>query len=339
MTKQKNNTCFSSEQMRLFGEGSLTAGALTGIRSHADNCPMCAEVLENLVPGNVSAILAINERVNSRISLMVETVPALPFYKNYKFLAAILALFIFTAGFYLYQQFIPESQTSSSGMVKENINNNHNTANSGEKILVVNNEEKPAETINNKEITIIENNNVEIENKVNEEVIAETKTEEVEEPIITETRSTTLSPGNNNVANTKAVSVTKIEVQLINMVSSSSTGSRSGGNRGELSGGKIKHGNYKVADMPMYPGGESHLKAYLTNKIWDNVSNPNSLLGESLVLFFDINSKGKIENPDVFGKISPETKSEIIKILEEMPRWQQGKGKGSVTCTMSVSFK
>lgn len=342
MSKQIEYSCFSPQQMKLFGEENLSASDITGIRLHAGNCPLCAEVLNTLVPGNISAILSINERVNSRIAQMVDTVPANPFYKNYRILVALLALLIVGAGFVFYSELFPGNGKNNASLViakKNNASDNQNAdkiIDSEEKDIVLIEDEKQKEESSTIIIETQKSENT-IDNPNVEKDLSDTKTNQEENA--TNVRSTTYSPDKTINKTSASNFVSKIEVQLINVVSAATPGSRETGKNGQLSGGKIRHGNYKIADMPQYPGGEAMLKSYLTNKIWDNVDDRDNLLGESLVLYFDVTSRGKIENPDVYGKITPEVKEQILKIIGNIPRWIAGKGKGSITCTLSVSFK
>ncbi|HBS84919.1 MAG: hypothetical protein A2W91_06770 [Bacteroidetes bacterium GWF2_38_335] len=334
--KTKNITpCLSVGQMQMISMGSLSSLEMKQIYDHTAECPMCNEVIDILSPESISEILSVTDRVNARIAAIAGPAPKTPIFRDTKFrvIALSSAVLIITVWIFLTRfndagyegkalnpgdSRIAISFGGNSDMNHENVNpviaengfaNEDNKTQDAEEKTV---EEKRTETKQNSTATQIQNQNT------------------------GKNQSTTLSPGNSQA--TKRVTVSKIELEVIGK-NSLPEGSTSGTRKnGQLTGGKNKGGNYKLEDMPEFRGGDEYLKTYLHDQIWKTVAERDNLLGVTLTVFFDVTSRGKIENPEVIGKITEEQRNQIINVINNLPRFNPGKGKGSITYTMAVSF-
>ena len=93
-----------------------------------------------------------------------------------------------------------------------------------------------------------------------------------------------------------------------------------------ISGGVFAQDTNKVEDefvvfepyekRAAFPGGESVLRVFMD----ENIKNPSKGQGKVVVQFV-INEQGKAVEPEVVHSVSPELDSEVIRVVNLMPRW------------------
>ena len=80
-----------------------------------------------------------------------------------------------------------------------------------------------------------------------------------------------------------------------------------------------------VEEMPIFPGGEIELFKFLSK----NLKAPNTLeRGGIVYVTFVINKQGLIEQPKILRGLTDECDTEVLRVLNLMPKWLPGKQRG-----------
>jgi protein TonB len=99
---------------------------------------------------------------------------------------------------------------------------------------------------------------------------------------------------------------------------------------------------YFTEEMPMFPGGQDSLYAYLQREIkYPLVAKENRITGTVLVEFV-VEKDGRLTNGKVKVPLFPDCDVEALRGVMSMPRWTPGKNMGKpVRCfyQVPVSFK
>ncbi len=95
-------------------------------------------------------------------------------------------------------------------------------------------------------------------------------------------------------------------------------------------------------EMPVFPGGDSAMYEYIVNNMaYPEEVREKKLAGKVFVLFV-INKNGEVVNPRIARGIDPILDNEIIRVVQNMPKWTPGKNNGesvNVVKTTPISFK
>ena len=95
-------------------------------------------------------------------------------------------------------------------------------------------------------------------------------------------------------------------------------------------------------EMPVFPGGDSAMYEYIVNNMaYPEEVREKKLAGKVFVQFV-ITKNGEVVNPRIARGIDPLLDNEIIRVVQNMPKWAPGKNNGesvNVVKTIPVSFK
>ncbi len=95
-------------------------------------------------------------------------------------------------------------------------------------------------------------------------------------------------------------------------------------------------------EMPVFPGGDSAMYEYIFNNIVYPVEVIDKKLAGKVFVQFVINKNGEVANPRIARGIDPMLDNEIIRVVQNMPKWTPGKNNGesvNVVKTIPISFK
>ncbi len=93
---------------------------------------------------------------------------------------------------------------------------------------------------------------------------------------------------------------------------------------------------YLVVDtLPKYPGGVDALMKYLATHIKYPVNAKKAGIQGRVFVNFIINRDGSVSNVRILRGLSPECDAEVIRVVQNMPKWVPGKQKGK---NVRVSF-
>ncbi len=96
-----------------------------------------------------------------------------------------------------------------------------------------------------------------------------------------------------------------------------------------------------VEEMPMFPGGDSTLLAYISqNTRYPETAKKNNIQGK-VILRFCVTSKGTVDRVSVLRGVDPEIDAEAIRVASSLPAFKPGKQGGkpvSVWYMIPVSF-
>ena len=83
-----------------------------------------------------------------------------------------------------------------------------------------------------------------------------------------------------------------------------------------------------VEEMPMFPGGEEALLAYIAeHTIYPEIAKENNIQGRVIVRFC-VTSKGSINQVNILKGVDPELDKEAIRVVESLPTFNPGKQGG-----------
>ena len=97
-----------------------------------------------------------------------------------------------------------------------------------------------------------------------------------------------------------------------------------------------------VEQMPLFPGGDAALMAYLRDNIhYPTVATENGVQGR-VVVGFVVERDGSITDVNVLRSVDPSLDREAMRVVKGMPRWTPGKQNGSavrVKYQVPVTFR
>lgn len=83
-----------------------------------------------------------------------------------------------------------------------------------------------------------------------------------------------------------------------------------------------------VEEMPMFPGGEKALVAYLKENLkYPVVPAENGIQGRVIVLF-KVEADGSLTDVRIGGSVDPSIDREALRLVKAMPKWIPGKQDG-----------
>jgi len=83
-----------------------------------------------------------------------------------------------------------------------------------------------------------------------------------------------------------------------------------------------------VEEMPMYPGGDAALLAYISaNTVYPEVAKENNIQGRVIVRFC-VTSKGGVSQVSILKGVDPELDKEAIRVVNTLPAFKPGKQGG-----------
>lgn len=83
-----------------------------------------------------------------------------------------------------------------------------------------------------------------------------------------------------------------------------------------------------VEEMPMFPGGDSTLLAYINqNTKYPETAKKNNIQGR-VILRFCITAKGNVDRVSVLRGVDPEIDAEAIRVVNSLPEFKPGKQGG-----------
>jgi protein TonB len=83
-----------------------------------------------------------------------------------------------------------------------------------------------------------------------------------------------------------------------------------------------------VEEMPMFPGGESALLAYISEHTqYPEVAKENNIQGKVIVRFC-VTSKGGVDKVEILKSVDPELDKEAIRVVKTLPTFKPGKQGG-----------
>lgn len=83
-----------------------------------------------------------------------------------------------------------------------------------------------------------------------------------------------------------------------------------------------------VEEMPMFPGGDSTLLAYISqNTMYPEIAKKNNIQGR-VILRFCVTANGNVDRVSVLRGVDPELDAEAIRVVNTLPTFKPGKQGG-----------
>lgn len=97
-----------------------------------------------------------------------------------------------------------------------------------------------------------------------------------------------------------------------------------------------------VEDMPVFPGGEEALKAYIGQSVkYPEIAKKNGIQGKVFVTFV-VSKEGSVKEAKIARGVDPSLDKEALRVINELPKWKPGKQRGenvNVSYTVPIMFK
>ncbi|MDD4993798.1 MAG: energy transducer TonB [Paludibacter sp.] len=97
-----------------------------------------------------------------------------------------------------------------------------------------------------------------------------------------------------------------------------------------------------VEQMPVFPGGESELKYFITKNLkYPTIAQDNDVQGKVIIRFV-VTRTGNVENPQILRSLDAGCDREAMRVVRSLPRFIPGKQNGvnvSVWYTMPIKFR
>lgn len=99
---------------------------------------------------------------------------------------------------------------------------------------------------------------------------------------------------------------------------------------------------YVVEEMPMFPGGDAAIQAYIgANVVYPEVAKENNIQGRVIVKFC-VTPSGAVDQVSILKGVDPELDAEVVRVVRTLPKFKPGKQGGKpvpVWHTIPVFFK
>ena len=97
-----------------------------------------------------------------------------------------------------------------------------------------------------------------------------------------------------------------------------------------------------VENMPVFPGGQSALLAYLSEEIeYPTIAKEKRVQGRVIVEFV-VGKDGSISEAKIVRSVDPYLDKEALRVIGTMPKWTPGKQRGKpvrVKYTVPITFR
>lgn len=94
----------------------------------------------------------------------------------------------------------------------------------------------------------------------------------------------------------------------------------------------------KMEDMPSFYGGDKGIEKYVRDEVKKSLLSNPRLKGQSCVVSFVVNQKGKVSDKQIVSADSGALRAEVERIFTKMPNWQKGSKKGKISVMIALTF-
>jgi hypothetical protein len=116
--------------------------------------------------------------------------------------------------------------------------------------------------------------------------------------------------------------------------------SRRSSTDGQLSRSDAGSANFKLEDMPSYPGGDAALRSYIMNNFKPQTVDRSLLSRYTNGAIVTINSEtGAVTDVQLSFNLNKALDDEFIRVLKSMPLWNPGKKRGEVDVMVGITFE
>jgi outer membrane biosynthesis protein TonB len=363
------NECLSLDVMRMYHGKELSDRDMHCVEKHLLDCELCSDVIEGLDVKEIQIVRSITANVNRRVQAIAMSVPVTTskpsFFRRYGWYFAVpVALLIAWLAWNAAKEDKTElAETSQPAAQNEIATENNNgpapvkvaplpaekkeevrTPQGVEKDLPPVVEEKVPGPETGKESQPVPPSSNEKKTEQPTETASNTPTEtekKSDEPSMPGTESglptVKTAPPVENWADLRI-----IEVKVIQKITATSGSKKSSGQSNGQLGSKSSKGDdafFQPDEMPEFYGGDSEMKIWLARNFKNPVKDKRELKGKTTAVTFKVSSKGNVSDMEILKSLSPELDEELKRLFGVMPQWRPAKKKGTIQCTLSITFK
>ncbi|HEU4716409.1 MAG TPA: zf-HC2 domain-containing protein [Bacteroidia bacterium] len=348
--------------MRLYLDGKLNKKSMHEVEKHLIECSLCSAAVDGLTPRRMAEINKLSDHIHRRLSVYMNTPPRVPFFR--RFGLALIAGFLFLSGgtaIYLY-----EHSKNSTPVSKDSVSTYSHPAFiappggsdaasladnslSAQQVVSSSSGEEPGPNTGSAGNT---------DDKASSSAATDAGQANVTHTVTPGNAGTgapSSPPGDNNFhqetpppadgANSRIAS-SATPVRVLNVIvyppvthSDKKGGGQQSSNDGQLKRSSGSNADFKLDEMPTYPGGDEALREYIMQNFNPVVCDKSKLARLSTGVMFTVNSKtGEISAPELSFSISPQIDAELLRVINSMPLWNPGKKRGEVDVMVGITL-
>lgn len=343
--------CLSLDTMRLYIDGKLHKKSMHEVEKHLIECSLCSAAMDGLTPRRMQEINKLSTHIEKRLAVYMNTPPPVPFFRRFG-LAIVTAMLLISGGTCWLLTHKSDTPKNVPGTESLPLNDRRpvteNTRVAG-----------PAENSSPQENTpvLATSNDVSLPAQSGKTQLlpavspgqTSALTVKQDPPASAQQQSQPASsdPGPQQPmdgSNTR-VAVNNAPLRIKSVVIYPPVTHNDGKGRKSSKDGQLgrtggSDANFKMDEMPTYPGGDPALRAYLVSGFQPVNIDRSKVTRYSTGVRFVVNAKtGEVYSPEVSFSISPDVDAELLRVIKSMPDWNPGKKHGEVDIMIGVTFE
>ncbi|TND10395.1 MAG: hypothetical protein FD123_37 [Bacteroidetes bacterium] len=351
--------CLSLESMKLYKQSKLAAKSAHLVEKHLLSCALCAEAFDSLDLQRMADVDRMAARVNKRLATYMNTPPRLGFFQRFGLAITAGALLLAAGGGMAWWLTNQEDKNIDSltqdppvvsmagvgsASIPNTVSSNNNTttrqapeSNTMAPPPVQHNEpvSKQVAAPGDPKKNLTPAGPSANDRKPQPEPATQT-------PVNPEPAKTASTQTNPNNENTRTASAQPLEVISSRITMKLSSNSGSGSSSGNMDNGQFTRSNKKkkneqtLDEMPQFSGGDGSINGYVQKNFNPVKCDRDQIKNFSAMLIVSVSSKGKVTKVEIMRGISKEVDAEIVRVFQNMPAWNSGKGDIDATVMVTV---
>lgn len=340
--------CLSLETMRVYNEGKLPAKSTHEVEKHLLECSLCASAIDGLNARRITDVAKVSSNIDKRLAVYINTPPSTPILSRFG-VAMIVSSVIIAIGLIVWlvssNSTTPEIYIADTGAITQY---EPPSPEKNSKVIPAKTGERSRE---NGAVSIpvnsgnTETEKTEVEHRTASNLPATLPGNEKSlnvDPITNDPQKTAVGdPLQDNTKQAAADQFLRIKsVVVYPPTSHNDKKPKQQNNDGQISRSREDKGAFEVNEMPTYPGGNEALKNYVLSSFSPQKENKTALKRKTTGVMFQVNAKtGEVSGASLSFPVSVVTDTELLRVMNAMPRWNPGTKRGTVDVMLGITFE
>lgn len=347
--------CLSLETMKLYTEGKLPKKSAHLVEEHLLECGLCAGAIDGLNSKRIAEVTKLSSHIQRRLSVYMNTPPRVPFFRRYGFsiIAGLILLSGGTTVWYFATRNSPQQQhitdSTNAALLKQAtidvkdpqsfapVSSDNTLTNTNQ---VVDNTTQANRSASNVAMTNDLQHLPATQPGKTNTLSVDQSTSSSASNATSSSVSSTDGGATTRTASTVAPLRIKSVIAYPPVTHDNGKGGSSGGGNGQLAMTQQSSANFKLDEMPAYPGGDEALKNYIMSSFKAVNLDKSAMSRYTNGAIITVNSKtGEVTDVQLSYSLNKAVDDELIRVLKAMPKWDPGKKRGSVDVMIGVTFE